>query len=170
MECGVSEDNGESGRMKVVDKRMFTAEGELREDFRHLESEASEAVAPVDEAPPAPPPAQAEPAPPPPVEPEPEPPEPPAAERPEMPETEGALGTPGFMDLVAVLAEPIALYMGDAQLPDGSSAENLDAARLYIDLLEVLHSKTAGNLTTQEAAVLDDLLYQLRLRYVRKRG
>ena len=43
-------------------------------------------------------------------------------------------------------------------------------ARLHIDLLDVLRQKSAGNLTAQEAAVLEDVLYRLRLRYVQKRG
>jgi hypothetical protein len=43
-------------------------------------------------------------------------------------------------------------------------------ARLHIDLLAVLRQKTAGNLTAQEAAFLEDLLYRLRVRYVQKRG
>jgi hypothetical protein len=82
----------------------------------------------------------------------------------------GAQPAPGFFDLVSALAEPIAIYLGDAELPDGTSAENLEAARFYIDLLEVLRTKTAGNLSSQEASVLEDLLYQLRVRYVRKQG
>ena len=32
------------------------------------------------------------------------------------------------------------------------------------------HQKTVGNLTAQESAVLEDILYRLRLRYVQKRG
>lgn len=161
--------------MKVVDKRMFTADGELREDFRHLETAADKASAR-----PAEPPAQPAQA----------PPEPPADERQaaesqpaaaeagvpasgdavQMPPAEGDLGSPGFLDLVGMLAEPIAVYLGDAKLPDGGSAENLEAARFYIDLLDVLQAKTEGNLTDQERSVLEDLLYQLRMRYVRKRG
>ena len=77
---------------------------------------------------------------------------------------------PQLLDLVALIAEPVPLYLGDATLPDGRSVENLDAARLHIDLLDVLRSKTAGNLSAQESAVLEDVLYRLRMRYVQKRG
>ena len=56
------------------------------------------------------------------------------------------------------------------QLPDGRTAEDLEMARLHIDLLDLLRQRTAGNVTAQEAGFLDDLLYRLRLRYVRKRG
>jgi hypothetical protein len=53
-------------------------------------------------------------------------------------------------------------------MPDGESAENLQLARLHIDLLEILQQKSAGNLTDQEQRFLQDLLTQLRLRYVEK--
>jgi hypothetical protein len=157
------------GEIKVTDKRMFTSDGELKGEFQHLEEgtgeeqPASEDVAgdePAthEEAPAAP--AEAV--------------EPPASE-PERGRVEIPLGNAGldelsFFDLVGMVAQPIAIYLGDAKLPDGESAENLDMARLHIDLLEVLKSKTAGNLTAQEHTFLEDLLYQLRLRYVQKRG
>ena len=80
------------------------------------------------------------------------------------------MAAPSFFDLVAMLAEPVALYLGDLALPDGEVAENLEMARLHIDLLDVLRQKTAGNLTAQESAFLEDLLYRLRVRYVQKRG
>ncbi len=166
----MADESRQEGKIKVTDKRMFTADGELREDFQHLEGASAEDRV---EEPAAAAPAEAE---------RPAESESGASESPRAApvtdragdevETLGpsALGEPGLVDLVGVLAEPIAIYLGDAQLPDGRSAENLDAARFYIDLLEVLRTKTAGNLTVEETSVLDDLLYQLRMRYVRKRG
>lgn len=155
--------------IKVTDKRMFTAEGELREEYRELANPSAvstpEAPAP---APPAPTPAAAPPpAAPPPREEPPRPSAPPL----EIPDTgPSALGQPSFYDLAAILAEPVQVYLGDLPLPDGGSAENLEMARLHIDLLAVLRQKTAGNLSAQESAFLEDLLYRLRLRYVQKRG
>ena len=87
----------------------------------------------------------------------------------ELPGSPAGLG-PTFLDLVGVLTEPVPFYLGDANLPDGQTMENLDAARLHIDLLDVLRQRTVGNLTAQEQAVLEDLLYRLRVRYVQKRG
>lgn len=159
--------------IKVTDKRMFTAEGELREEFRDL-ANASPETQPEPSA--EPPPPAAPPAVGPavsgqpvevPVE------APPRATSPplELPDTgPSALGQPSFFDLAAVLAEPVQVYLGDLPLPDGGSAENLEMARLHIDLLAILRQKTAGNLSAQEAAFLEDLLYRLRLRYVQKRG
>jgi hypothetical protein len=173
--------------LKVTDKRIFTPEGELRDEFRHLQDRPAPAAAS-----PAPPeaspaadrtPAAERPAPeprrdrhtergqaatPPPPADAYSPPEP--GPRLELPGTPPGFGAPSFYDLIAMMAEPVALYLGDAQLPGGESAENMEMARLHIDLLDVLRQKTAGNLTAQESAVLEDVLYRLRLRYVQKRG
>lgn len=152
----------EEPKVKVTDKRMFGPDGQLREEYRFLEESETSAAARGASRQPA---AEGESEPPPrrePVEPE---------GRPlEIPTGVGGPGSPSFLDLLSILAEPVAIYLGDVKLPDGSSAENLDVARLHIDLLDVLRQKTAGNLTAQEASVLEDLLYRLRMRYVQKRG
>lgn len=142
--------------MKVTDKRMFTPEGELREEYRFIEEKSTEPE-PAPEPPAVSSPAAA--------------PEPPAAAADPRLELPGSpLGGPSFYDLVSILAEPAAVYLGEAELPDGQSMENLEMARVYIDVLDVLRHKTAGNLTVQEKAFLEDLLYRLRVRYVQKRG
>ena len=159
---------GSQGKeIKVTDKRMFTPEGELREEYRFLSEKSTPEAAATATAP------EPEPAP----APQPEPPRRPAAmeidmeddPRFDLPGTSPDMG-PSFYDLAAMLAEPAAIYLGDAPLPDGQWAENLEMARLHIDLLDVLRQKTAGNLAAQEAAFLEDLLYRLRVRYVQKRG
>jgi hypothetical protein len=158
--------------LKVTDKRIFTADGELREEYRHLETASPHADAPPD-APGAAravnPPAPSEPS--------------RAAEatsggpetqhpsRPlEIPDAGPGLGGPTFFDLVAMLAEPASLYLGDLTLADGKAAEDLEMARLHIDLLALLRQKTQSQLNPQETAFLDELLYRLRVRYVQKRG
>lgn len=145
-------------KLKVTDKRLFTSEGELKSEFRHLED-------PVPSAPAAS------------VEPPAKDPEPQQVVEEgagpgnaEMPPAGQGYVSPTFFDLVGVVAQPIALYLGDAKMPDGESLENLELARLYIDLLEVLFKKSAGNLTPEEDGFLKDLLYQLRLRCVEKSG
>ena len=149
-------------QLKVTDKRMFTPEGELREEYRFLNEKATAAPAaePAPE-PAAPPPAASAP---PPQSARPAAPEMPSLDLPGTPPGYG----PSFDDLVSMLAEPIPLYLGDMDLPDGQMVENLEMARLHIDLLDVLRQKTAGNLTAQEAAYLEDLLYRARVRYVQK--
>jgi hypothetical protein len=172
--------SNEKKEIKVTDKRMFTSEGRLKEEYRFLDEKSTSAEAP-EPAPASPPPAAPptsalspdawEPAPPtaPPqqdrwsLEPEPE-------AGLDFPEGPVEIGGPSFYDLVAMLAEPVPIYLGDARLPDGQSATNLELARLYIDMLEILRQKTAGNLDPQERAFLEDLLYRLRVRYVQKMG
>ena len=162
--------------MKVTDRRMFTNDGELREEYRFLEQQQQGADAGT------PPPAADQVASSgpgdatagadarhmerPPADPEPGPGA--AADPYQVSSASGGAPAAGFMDLVAMLAEPIAFLLGDAQLPDGGSAQDLPRARLHIDLLAVLQEKTRGNVTAQETALLDDLLAQLRLRYVEK--
>jgi len=48
----------------------------------------------------------------------------------------------------------------------GGLSVDLDQARHLIDLLDVLQQKTAGNLTTDEQQLLQQLLYTLRLAFV----
>ena len=48
----------------------------------------------------------------------------------------------------------------------GGAGPDLGAARQAITLIEVLGEKTRGNRTAEEEAVLEDLLYQLRMAYV----
>ena len=164
---------GSQGKeIKVTDKRMFTADGELREEYRFLSEKSTPEASDAAAAP------EPEPGPPP----QPEPPRRQAAveldleddPRFDLPDSGFPGSAPGmgpsFYDLAAMLAEPAAIYLGDAPLPDGQWAENLEMARLHIDLLDVLRQKTAGNLAAQESAFLEDLLYRLRVRYVQKRG
>lgn len=169
----------ETTRVKVTDKRMFGPDGELREEYSFLEREEKPETGREAEPErsdgheegggPAPGTAGA------PGTGGPGPgsgPGPGAAERSggaRPSEGPGAFGQPSFLDLVSILAEPVAIYLGDVKLPDGRDAENLDMARFHIDLLDILRNKTEGHLGERERAVLDDLLYRLRMRFVQKR-
>lgn len=65
------------------------------------------------------------------------------------------------------LATAALVYMGAAQVPGAERVEkNLPLAKLTVDTLDMLKAKTDGNRTPDETALLDDLLYQLRLAYV----
>src|SRR5690606_5714189 len=114
------------GEIKVTDKRMFTPDGRLREEFEQLDRETPPAE-PEAAAPPEPEaPAAAAPSPAPaPASPDWES----AGRGPalELPGTPPGLGGPNFADLVAALAEPATLYLGDVPMPDGATAENLEA-------------------------------------------
>ncbi len=72
-----------------------------------------------------------------------------------------------FTSLVLSLATTAAVHFGDLADPaTGGRAVNLEGARQMIDLLGVLEQKTRGNLTPEERAVLEQVLFELRLRYV----
>lgn len=69
-----------------------------------------------------------------------------------------------FEVLVSSLATPAMMSLGMLNLPNRQP--NLDEAKFYIDLLEVLEKKTQGNLETREHNALTSILYELRMGYV----
>ena len=73
-----------------------------------------------------------------------------------------------FTAFVVSLASTAAIHFGD--LPDpasGARAEpNLEGAAQMIEILALLAEKTRGNLTAEERQVLEQVLYELRLRFV----
>ncbi len=74
-----------------------------------------------------------------------------------------------FSTFAVSLATNAAVYFGDIREP-GSNApptENLEGARHMISILEMLEEKTKGNLTPQERELLVQILYELRMRFVK---
>ena len=72
---------------------------------------------------------------------------------------------------MGLLAEPVSMYLREAQAAGpGAAAQSLELARLHIDLLGVLQEKTQGNLSSEEKAMLDDVVFRLRGGYVGLRG
>jgi len=73
-----------------------------------------------------------------------------------------------FTAFVLSLASTAAIHFGDIPDPQsGQPAEpNLEGAAQMIEILSLLEQKTKGNLTAEERQVLDQLLYELRLRFV----
>ena len=58
------------------------------------------------------------------------------------------------------------VHLGDAPSPDGSVEQDIVLARQNIDLLGLLQEKTKGNLTGDEERLLDQALYDLRMRFL----
>jgi hypothetical protein len=57
--------------------------------------------------------------------------------------------------------------LGGFKGPGGETIPpNPVAAKFHIDLLEVLKTKTEGNLTDDEKRMLDAVMYELRMTYV----
>jgi len=77
-----------------------------------------------------------------------------------------------FTAFVLSLASTAAIHFGD--LPDPGSGErsqpNLDGAAQMIEILALLEQKTRGNLTPEERQVLEQVLYELRMRFVEATG
>lgn len=83
---------------------------------------------------------------------------------------EGA-GSPGFVDLINVLAMQAAISLGGYRGPGGETIPaNPQAAKHQIDLLDVLSQKTKGNLSDEEKRMLDGVLYELRMQFVNLAG
>jgi hypothetical protein len=126
--------------IRVVDRRMFTPEGELRPEFR------VEQPAELETPPAAPPREQAQPSA-----------EPPASTA--EPQTD-------FASIVRSFATTAYSALGLLPDPAGSRHRDPLVARQMIDWLGVLESKTRGNLSFEESDFLSRALYELRLAYV----
>ena len=72
-----------------------------------------------------------------------------------------------FMDLINSLAGTTLIQLGAVADPQTNIIKkDLGAAKQTIDILELLKEKTAGNLTNDESMMLDNVLFDLRMRYV----
>ena len=94
-----------------------------------------------------------------------------AAEKEAQPSSAGAETAGGlpvtFASFVISLGSSSLMLMGEQLDPQQPAMPvNLPQAKEIIDLLSVLDVKTKGNLTTEEQAVLRDMLYALRMKYV----
>lgn len=140
---------GKGGKVKVVDRRWFNAEGEPRDGVSIPEAAAGPSpVAPAEaataEAPAMPPPVEQA-----------------APDGPKVTLPGGVL-----LELVDVLTQYAMAFL-TGQVP-GVTRDPV-AARLFIDLLTEVQRRTEGSLSPQEAKVLDDVLFQLRALYISPR-
>jgi hypothetical protein len=73
-----------------------------------------------------------------------------------------------FAGFVLSLVTTAAVHFGD--MPDPVTGEsrpaNIEGASQMIEILAMLDEKTRGNLTAQERSLLDQVLYELRMRFV----
>ena len=126
--------------IKVVDRRMFTAEGDLRDDVKEELSSAPPA--------PEPPPAAVAPAP--------------------APEEPAPESSPAFLRLLDMLAQTASLYLQGVPDPaTGRRSVDLGASREIIDSLLALREKTRGRLSFEETDALEGLLGELQLVFTR---
>jgi archaellum component FlaD/FlaE len=76
-----------------------------------------------------------------------------------------------FNSLILSLSTSALIQLGEIRDPQTNQpAKNLPLAKQTIDLIGLLKEKTKGNLTPDEEKLLDSVLFDLRMRYVRAKG
>jgi hypothetical protein len=76
-----------------------------------------------------------------------------------------------FASFLISLGTQAFMHLGDIPNPLTQQRDkDVPAAKQMIDLLGILQTKTRGNLTPEEERLLQQLLLDLRLRYVREVG
>lgn len=77
---------------------------------------------------------------------------------------------PTFSVFLSSLSMQAMIAMGKLENPlTGKTEINYDQARFLIDTLEIIKEKTKNNLSSQEEALLNDYLFNLRMMYVESR-
>ena len=72
-----------------------------------------------------------------------------------------------FSSLILSLSTSALIHLGN--IPDpltNKREERLPVVGQTIDLIEILKDKTKGNLTNEEERLIEDLLFDLRMRYI----
>jgi hypothetical protein len=76
-----------------------------------------------------------------------------------------------FATFILSLNHSTLVHLGIIDDPaTGKKTKNLVLAKQTIDILAVLEEKTKGNLTEDEATMLKNILYDLRIIYIREKG
>jgi len=140
-------DKKQEDSFRVIDRRPFTSEGELRKEV--VEEKEREATREVVQ-PPTSASAQA-----------------PKTAPPPQPSAESAKRLPAFESLVRMLGSNAAMVLGAYADPrTGQPVIDPEAAHELIDMLDALREKTMGNLAPEEDEMLLDLLGKLKMTYL----
>jgi len=131
---------------RVIDRRPFTTDGELRQEVvaeqeREAQREAKkEATAPQAQAP---------------------------VSEAKTPPAEPPKRSPAFENLIRMIGSNGAMVLGAYTDPrTGQPVIDPEAARELIDMLDALQEKTKGNLAPEEESLLLDLLGKLKMTYL----
>ena len=74
-----------------------------------------------------------------------------------------------FLVFVSTLAMQAMIALGEIAHPQtGQPEPDLPQARYLVDTIQLLSEKTKGNLSKEEEGELKTLLYQLRVKFVKK--
>ena len=153
------EEKEQTKGFKVEDRRRFSAEGELRPEHRaaeHAQAEPSLAQSTGGAATSA------------------------AGDysQPDVPEAQGSKASSSqgttapeitFGTFVVGLSTQALVHLGELPDPHTSQpATDLPAAQQLIDIIAMLENKTRGNLDPDEQAMLEAILFELRMKYVER--
>jgi hypothetical protein len=145
-------ENNQEDNFRVIDRRPFTSEGELRpdvvaeqekeshrEEVKEVAKEKANAAAAGT-----------------------------GGEKPGAPASaETPKKSPAFENLIRMIGSNAAMVLGAYADPrTGQPVIDPDAARELIDMLDALHEKTKGNLAPEEDNLLLDLLGKLKMTYL----
>jgi hypothetical protein len=148
MSAGDKPDSAEPRGFEVTDRRKFTESGETREP------DEATGTAPTAASPASAPPADT-------------PPAPEARPAAESRARASRLPPVDFPTFVLSLGSSALMHLGEAPHPgSGETVKDLAMAKHTIDILSMLEQKTKGNLNASEAQLMENLLFDLRLRYV----
>jgi hypothetical protein len=140
----VSEHKQDEG-FKVIDRRPFTAEGEIRKEVVEEQEREARREEVKEKA------VQA------------------AAEKAAAaaPVADAPKRLPAFENLVRMIGSNAAMVLGAYADPrTGEPVIDPEAARELIDMLDALHTKTKGNLAPEEDSMILDLLGKLKMTYL----
>lgn len=88
--------------------------------------------------------------------------------REEKPEQDASLPEITFPSLLLSLSTSALIQLGEIQDPvSKQTVKNLPLAKQTIDLIGMLKEKTKGNLTSDEEKLMENMLYELKLWYVK---
>jgi hypothetical protein len=134
---------------RVIDRRPFTTDGQLREEFvaqqereaaNEAKKEAAAAPTPVGAAAPA---------------------------ETKLPPKDAPKRSAAFESLIRMLGSNGAMVLGGYADPrTGQPVIDPDAARELIDMLDAIQEKTKGNLAPEEESMLLDLIGKLKMAYL----
>ena len=134
-------DHNSEDSFRVIDRRPFTAEGELRREA--LEEEAREAVKEASQ------------------------PTPEAAKTSAPSGEDAPKRSAAFENLIRMIGSNAAMVLGAYTDPrTGQPMIDPEGARELIDMLDALREKTKGNLAPEEDQLMLDLLGKLKMTYL----
>ncbi|MDH5405708.1 MAG: DUF1844 domain-containing protein [Candidatus Aminicenantes bacterium] len=136
-------------KIKVTDRRIFDREGKLKKEFRKAKKEKPPAEAKEKQQ-------KAE--------------KTITEEKPPKEQKERTTLPPvDFGSFILSLSTTAFIHLGEVADPTGKEKMvNLEAAKQMVDIVQMLKEKTEGNRTQEESALIDNLLYELKLKYMAK--